>query len=96
MNIKTAIITGGTGGIGSAICQRLAADHQVIACYYKNGRHEEARQWQALQKAAGINVDIIYGDVANFNDCEQIVSLVMERYGQIDILVNNAGITQDS
>lgn len=96
MNIKTAIVTGGTGGIGTAICQRLAKDHQVIACYYKNGRHEEARQWQALQKAAGFNIDIIYGDVANFTDCEQIVSLVMERYGQIDILVNNAGITQDS
>jgi len=91
-----AVVTGGTGGIGSAICQRLSVNYQVIACYFKEGKHEEAQQWQAAQKAAGYNIDILYANLSNFTDCEALISLVMERYGQIDVLVNNAGITCDT
>jgi acetoacetyl-CoA reductase len=90
-----AIVTGGTGGIGTAICQRLASDYQVVACYYKQGRHEEAKAWQEEQKKLGYDIDIVYGDIAQFSDCEKIMALVMERYGRIDVLVNNAGITHD-
>lgn len=96
MEQMVAVVTGGTGGIGSAICARLAGDHQVIACYFKNGKHEEAKQWQMEQKAAGHNIDILYADIVNFADCEKLVSLVRERYGRIDVLVNNAGITSDA
>ncbi|USQ14382.1 acetoacetyl-CoA reductase [Legionella lytica] len=95
MTKSVAIVTGGTGGIGSAICQRLAADYQVVACYFKHGRHEEAKQWQEEQKKLGFDVDIIYGDVAQFADCEKITAQMMERYGRIDVLINNAGVTQD-
>ncbi|KTD01589.1 acetoacetyl-CoA reductase [Fluoribacter gormanii] len=90
-----AIVTGGTGGIGTAICQRLAADFQVVACYFKHGKHEEAKQWQEEQKKLGYDIDIVYGDIAQFADCEKIMALVMERYGRVDVLVNNAGVTQD-
>ncbi|KTD71326.1 acetoacetyl-CoA reductase [Legionella tucsonensis] len=90
-----AIVTGGTGGIGTAICQRLASDFQVVACYFKHGKHEEAKQWQEEQKKLGHDIDIVYGDIAQFADCEKIVALVMERYGSVDVLINNAGITQD-
>lgn len=96
MQKEVAIVTGGTGGIGSAITQRLANEYQVVACYFKNGRHEEAKKWQEQQKSLGFNVDIVYGDIAQYEDCEKLVALIMERYGQIDILVNNAGITKDS
>ncbi|HAT9646345.1 TPA: acetoacetyl-CoA reductase [Legionella pneumophila subsp. pneumophila] len=96
MEKKIAIVTGGTGGIGTAICQRLATDYCVIACYFKNGTHEEAIQWQKAQQKAGFEIDILYANIAQFNDCENLVSLVMERYGRIDVLVNNAGVTQDS
>ncbi|RUR10737.1 acetoacetyl-CoA reductase [Legionella septentrionalis] len=96
MERRVAIVTGGTGGIGSAISRRLAADYQVIACYFKNGHHEEAKRWQVAQKEAGFDIDILYADLANFSDCEKLVALVMERYGQIDVLVNNAGITCDT
>lgn len=96
MQKMVALVTGGTGGIGSAVSERLAADYQVIACYYKHGRHEEAKQWQAAQKSAGYDVDILYADIVNFADCEQLVALVKERYGRIDVLVNNAGITADA
>ena len=96
MERMTAVVTGGTGGIGTTICQRLATNYQVVACYFKDGRHEEAKKWQIAQKEQGFDVDIIYADIANFNDCETLTALVMERYGQIDVLVNNAGITHDS
>jgi acetoacetyl-CoA reductase len=96
MERMTAVVTGGTGGIGSAICQRLAADYQVVACYFKEGRHEEALRWQEAQKVAGHDIDILYADLAKFADCEKLVALVRERYGHVDVLVNNAGIAKDS
>lgn len=92
---SVAIVTGGTGGIGSAICQRLANDYHVVACYFKHGRHEEAKQWQEEQKKLGFDIDIVYGDIAQFDDCEKLTTHIMERYGHIEVLVNNAGVTQD-
>lgn len=96
MKRMTAVVTGGTGGIGSAICRRLAVNYDVIACYFKHGKHDEARQWQTQQKADGFDIDIIYADIENFNECEKLTDSVIEKYGHIDILVNNAGITKDS
>ncbi|MCW8410492.1 acetoacetyl-CoA reductase [Legionella sp. PATHC035] len=96
MKRMTAVVTGGTGGIGSAICQRLAADYQVIACYFKGGKHDEAKRWQESQREVGYDVDILYGDTTQFADCEKLTDLLMERYGCIDVLVNNAGITCDT
>lgn len=96
MERMTAVVTGGTGGIGSAICRRLAADYQVIACYFKHGNHEEAKQWQEAQKKEGYEIDILYADISKFADCEKLAAHVKEKYGHIDVLVNNAGITADS
>jgi len=96
MERRIALVTGGTGGIGSAICQRLAEDFQVVACYFKDGRHDEAKQWQNEQKQLGFDIDIVYGDIAQYADCEKLIALVLERYGSIDVLVNNAGITKDA
>lgn len=95
MEKRIAIVTGGTGGIGSAICQRLAADFKVIACYFKNGNHDQAKIWQEEQKKAGHDIDIVYGDISQYADCEKLAALVMERYGRVDVLVNNAGVTKD-
>jgi len=96
MDKMIAVVTGGTGGIGSAISQRLASEYQVVACYFKDGNHEEAKRWQAEQREAGYEIDIVYADISNFADCEKMASLVTERYGKVDVLVNNAGITNDT
>ncbi len=96
MNKRVAVVTGGTGGIGTAICQQLSKQSQVVACYYKGGHHLLAQQWQQKQKEDGYQVDLAYGNLANFEDCKAIVDKVMDSYGRLDILIHNAGVTKDS
>jgi len=94
-NKKVVLITGGMGGIGTALSEAFANDYQVIASYYKQGAHEEAKAWQLAMHARGFPVEIIYADITRYEDCETMVSLLMERFGRIDVLINNAGITDD-
>jgi acetoacetyl-CoA reductase len=96
MEKLVAVVTGGTGGIGTAICRELAAEYKVVACYFKNGQHEKAAHWQAEQQSLGYDVDTVYGDVREFNDCKAIITSVQERFSRVDVLVNNAGVTHDS
>lgn len=97
MNKRVALVTGGTGGIGTTICQEMhQLNYQVVACYFKNGDHHLARAWQAQQVALGFEIDIAYADSSSFKDCEHLTNLVTEKYGTIDVLVNNAGVTNDA
>lgn len=97
MKQRIALITGGTGGIGTTISQLMSrSNYQVVACYFKQGNHDLARAWQKKQIAAGYNIDIAYADLCSFKDCEKLMDMVIERYEQIDVLVNNAGITHDT
>jgi len=87
---RTALVTGGTTGIGAAICNALKnAGHQVAAAYLGNPAHAEA-----FERETGIPV--FEWDVADFDACHHGVAKVVERLGPIEILVNNAGITADS
>ena len=93
---SVALVTGGTGGIGTVICQHLArAGVRVFAGYRSGGDHEKARAWQEEQKAAGYEIDLAYGDVRDFESCRACVEKVVAEAGPVDILVNNAGITRD-
>src|SRR3546814_8022422 len=62
MSARVALITGGTGGIGTAICRRLAASGHRVATNYRN--EERASAWQARRKAAGYDIALAKGDVS--------------------------------
>ncbi len=90
---RVALVTGGTGGIGAAICLQLAASCAKVATNYRN--EEKAQKWLAETKA-------IYGfktyrvDVTDFDACQRMVERIEKDLGPIDILVNNAGVTKDA
>jgi acetoacetyl-CoA reductase len=90
---KVALVTGGTGGIGAAICLALAASGAKVATNYRN--QEKAEKWQAEVKEQGFDIKIYQADVSDFDACEKMVADVVSDLGSIDILVNNAGITKD-
>ncbi|MDR3477257.1 MAG: acetoacetyl-CoA reductase [Gammaproteobacteria bacterium] len=97
MKNRVALVTGGMGGIGSAICRHLATHGaKVIASYNKSGNHEAAKEWQAQQLAEGYDTHIYYVDVTDFQSCANLIKQIEEKFGAIDILVNNAGITCDT
>jgi acetoacetyl-CoA reductase len=97
MERKVALVTGGVGGIGTAICKRLARDgHFVVANYAIPGT--EAR-WQQAMAAAGLNGSssaLAFGDVTDFDAMGQMVGKIEREHGPVGILVNCAGITRDS
>lgn len=94
---RTALVTGGTGGIGVAICRRLCDEGaRVVAGYNMDGDHEKARAWQREQKEAGYDIGVAFGDVRDYESCRACVEEVERVAGPIDILVNNAGVTRDS
>lgn len=90
--IKTAIVTGGSRGIGQAISQALGAlGWQVVINYHAN--RQAARETLAsLEAGRGI---LIQADISNAEDREKLVSQTLAQFGRIDLLVNNAGIAPD-
>lgn len=91
---KIALVTGGTGGIGSAICKKLSNMGCLVITTYRN--EEKAKNWQEDMRQSGYEPLIYNCDVADFEACQNMVSLIEQDYGPINILVNNAGITKDS
>jgi acetoacetyl-CoA reductase len=94
MSSRVALVTGGTGGIGSAICRRLSDLGHKVATNYRN--EDKAREWQRGMQASGYDVVLAKGDVSSREDAEGIVREVERTLGPVDILVNNAGITRDT
>jgi len=93
MTQKVAYVTGGMGGIGTAICQRLHRDgFKVIAgC----GPSRDHVKWIAEQKALGYDFHASVGNVADWESTKVAFAHAKEQHGPIDVLVNNAGITRD-
>lgn len=92
---RVAFVTGGTRGIGAAICRSLASQGAVIAAGYSGNevKAEEFRDTFAQKYATAVSTH--KGDVGNPEDCRRRVADVIEKHGRLDILVNNAGITID-
>ncbi len=96
MNARVALVTGGTGGIGTAICHHLHKQGvHVIAGYSHGGDSSHALEWLKEQAKAGYQFDIVHGDVSNFESCGEMLREAETKVGPVDILVNNAGITRD-
>ncbi len=93
MTTRVALVTGGTGGIGTAICKKLADQGHKVATNYRN--EEKAKAWQAQMKADGYDFALVKGDVTSPEDAAAMVKEVEEKLGPVDILINNAGITRD-
>lgn len=97
MKNRVALVTGGTGGLGTAICHALAKEGaRVIAAYHKGGNHALAQAWQQEQKKLGFDIAISYGDVRDFGSVTGLIANATEQVGPIEILVNNAGVTRDA
>lgn len=88
---KTALVTGGSRGIGAAIAERLAADGAHVAITY-SASADKANDVVAKIKAAGGKAVAFKADSGNVDDVKSVVAEAAKALGRIDILVNNAGI----
>ena len=92
---KVAVVTGGMGGIGEAICMRLSqAGHKVVATYSPG--NTRAEQWVKDMKTRGFEFHAVQVDVTDFDSTQNAVARIQAEAGPVDILVNNAGITRDT
>ena len=91
---RVAFVTGGMGGIGTAICKRLAANGNKIVANCLPG-YDRKDEWLASMRAQGYSVHAAEGNVEEFDSCADMFYRIGSIIGPVDILVNNAGITRD-
>jgi NAD(P)-dependent dehydrogenase (short-subunit alcohol dehydrogenase family) len=91
---RVALVTGGTRGIGAAICQSLVEAGAVVGAGFSSnqGRADELRQ--SIETGGG-TLTLHQGNVGDYEDCQRVVREVIDEHGRLDILVNNAGVTVD-
>jgi acetoacetyl-CoA reductase len=91
---KVALVTGGMGGLGTAICRRLQAEGFRVAATYSPG-NATPDAWLAAQRDEGYRFTTYRVDVTDYGDCEWMMQKLLAEMGRLDVLVNNAGITRD-
>lgn len=91
---QTAIVTGGSRGIGRAVAVRLAKNGMNLVINYR-GNSAAAEETERLCRELGAEVLLVQGDVSRAEDCEKLAAQAKEAFGRVDVLVNNAGITRD-
>ena len=94
---KTALVTGGSRGIGRTIAITLAESGMDIAINYfgEDNKGDAEELAETLTRDYGVAAEIFPCDVSDFDDVKEMVAAVKESFGRIDVLVNNAGITND-
>ena len=94
MTQRIALVTGGMGGLGEAICMKLARmGIKVVVTYSPGNTKHEA--WLKEMASRDYHFHAYACDVSDFEDCQRVEAKVSEEVGPIDILINNAGITRD-
>src|SRR5438067_11051862 len=91
---RVALVTGGMGGLGEAICIKLAALGYTVVTTYSPGSNK-AEGWLAAMREQGLNFKAYECNVADYDSAQACVAKVVQEVGPIDVLVNNAGITRD-
>ena len=91
---RVAFVTGGMGGIGTAICKRLAVNGNKVVANCLPG-YDRKDEWLAGMRAQGYSVHAAEGNVEEFDSCADMFYRICSIIGPVDILVNNAGITRD-
>jgi acetoacetyl-CoA reductase len=93
-NTKVALVTGGMGGLGTALCRRLQSEGFRVATTYSPG-NKTPEAWLAAQRDEGFRFAAYKVDVSDYADSEWMMQKLLDEMGRLDLLVNNAGITRD-
>jgi acetoacetyl-CoA reductase len=91
---RTALVTGGMGGLGEAICLKLAAMEYTVVTTHSPG-NKKATEWLARMRNGGQRFHAYACDVSDYDSCIACVKTIESEVGPVDVLVNNAGITRD-
>ncbi|MEO1437914.1 MAG: 3-oxoacyl-[acyl-carrier-protein] reductase [Bacteroidota bacterium] len=95
MDNKVVLITGGSRGIGEAIARKMATEGAHVAFTYRSSAERAETIADELSALSG-KAKAYQSDASSYAQSEQLVSQVLEDFGQIDVLINNAGITRDN
>lgn len=93
LNKRIVLVTGATGGLGTAMCKELHNDGFHVIANYRN--KAKAEEWSSKMKSDGFNIDMYEADVTDFDSVGAMIKKIEAELGTIDTLVNNAGITRD-
>ena len=91
---RVAVVTGGMGGLGDAICIKLGQMGYTVVATYSPGNTKSA-EWMKGMKDRKFDVHAVQVDVADYDSCQKAIAKIQAEVGPIDVLVNNAGITRD-
>ncbi len=93
LNKRIVLVTGATGGLGTAMCKVLHKNgFHVVGNYHTK---EKADKWLINMQSEGYNIRLFHGDVSNFESAGEMIGKIESEIGPVDTLVNNAGITRD-
>jgi 3-oxoacyl-[acyl-carrier protein] reductase len=94
---RVALVTGGTRGIGAAICRSLAGQGAAVAAGYSGNKQRADQFLEEFERdfPANERATVHQGNISRPEDCQRVVQEVLDQHGRLDILVNNAGITID-
>ena len=94
MDKRIAAVTGGIGGLGTAICKSLAAQGRTVVAIDLGDRAGRIEEFG--RQTHGLDIHFAAGDVSDFDACAGLVADITGRHGSLDVLVNAAGITRDT